>query len=214
MPTGGEPTPRVHVCVLLPCPGRLGASPPALVVPGQGLGQGCPLHCRPLSWAVASSHRGGGCGAVASPGVAGVQGSRLGWGVGGAGGAPRTELDGPPAPTLPSTAASPDGHAGHAAASCLLSPVPASRPAPADTLSLLPAPGVMNVWGGGGGRGMRDSSVQEASGPGWKRATSACGRRSRSPPWLRVPACSHAQGPPHPACTGRPTALLRSRHAA
>jgi len=96
-PRGGEPTPLVHICGPLSCPGRLGASPPALVVPGQGLGQGCPLHCKPLGQAVASCRRGGGWGAVASLGGAGVRCSRLGGGGGRAGGAPRAELDGPPA---------------------------------------------------------------------------------------------------------------------
>ena len=52
---------------------------------------------KPLGQAVASCRRGGGWGAVASLRVAGAQCSRLGWGGGRAGGAPRAELNGPPA---------------------------------------------------------------------------------------------------------------------
>lgn len=106
----------------------------------------------------------------------GVQGSRLGWGGGGVGGAPRAERDGLPARCLrpPPGSVQPPPRTVvlqfRAAPSCLLSPL-ASRLEPADalslwTLSLHPVLGVMRVWGGGGGRGMRDSAVAEASGLG------------------------------------------------
>ena len=165
-----------------------------------------------VSRAVASSRRGGGWGAAASPGVAGVQGSRLGWGVGGAGGAPRAELDGPPAPTLPSPAAFP---AGRAAAPCSrvlpFESCPGFSPCTCGHSQPPPCPGCDACVGWG----RRDGDAGLLCPGGlWKRAMSARDRRSRSPPWLRVPARSHAPGPPRPACTGRPTALLRSRHAA